>query len=308
MLTCMVSICLLSHLAIFVDILGITSAASDKEIKRAFLMKAKQFHPDVNKSADAPKKFSTINEAYETLGNEQKRRVYDATGMSSNDQQNANQRGDFGFNPFGFAFSAFRKGGQKQEQTRSFEEILKEFEQFFDMNETTTNSQGPQSKKAKGVIKGRDIQQNVAVSFKESALGCSKDISFARNENCGTCDGSGAKPGIKETKCTVCNGSGHIVEQMNQVTMVQIECEDCEGMGTTVPACLACSGIGSVRSKVTETVTIPAGVYSGLVLRSQGKGNQMRKGIGQPGDLLLKVKVEDHETFKREAENVLSEA
>ncbi len=67
------------------DILGVTSAASDKEIKRAFLMKAKQYHPDVNKSKDAPKKFSQINEAYETLGNSEKRRIYDATGMSSND-------------------------------------------------------------------------------------------------------------------------------------------------------------------------------------------------------------------------------
>lgn len=65
--------------------LGVTEAANDKEIKRAFLMKAKQFHPDVNKSAEAPKQFSKINEAYETLGNEQKRRIYDATGMSSND-------------------------------------------------------------------------------------------------------------------------------------------------------------------------------------------------------------------------------
>ena len=69
-----------------VEILGITSAASDKEIKRAFLLKAKQFHPDVNQSAEAPKKFAQINEAYETLGDSQKRRIYDATGMSSNDQ------------------------------------------------------------------------------------------------------------------------------------------------------------------------------------------------------------------------------
>ena len=67
------------------EVLGITSAASDKEIKKAFLMKAKQFHPDVNKADDAPKKFSAINEAYETLGDEKKRRIYDATGMSSND-------------------------------------------------------------------------------------------------------------------------------------------------------------------------------------------------------------------------------
>ena len=69
--TYMVSISIITFDDIlFTDILGITSAASDKEIKRAFLMKAKQFHPDVNKAADAPKKFAAINEAYETLGNE----------------------------------------------------------------------------------------------------------------------------------------------------------------------------------------------------------------------------------------------
>jgi len=158
------------------------------------------------------------------------------------------------------------------------------------------------------VIKGRDIQQDITVSFKESALGCSKDISFARNENCETCEGTGAKPKAMQTKCQVCNGTGHIVEQMNNVSFVKMECEDCEGMGITVTACLSCSGLGSVRSKVSETVAIPAGVYSGLILRSQGKGNQMRKGTGQPGDLLLKVTVEDHEVFKRDAENVLSEA
>ena len=78
-------------------------------------------------------------------------------------------------------------------------------------------------------------------------------------------------------------------------------------MGVTVPACLTCSGIGSVRSKVKETVKIPPGVYTGLVLRSQGKGNQMRPGTGQAGDLLLKITVEEHPYFKREAENVLSE-
>ena len=106
----------------------------------------------------------------------------------------------------------------------------------------------------------------------------------------------------------VCNGTGHIVESLNKVTIVKIECEDCEGTGVTVPACLSCSGIGAVRSKVTEKITVPPGVYSGLVLRSQGKGNQMKKGMGQPGDLLIRVTVQPHETFKRDAENLYSEA
>ena len=133
---------------------------------------------------------------------------------------------------------------------------------------------------SKGTIKGRDIQQAIKVSFEESALGCTKDVSFARNENCQTCDGSGAKPGSNQSKCIVCNGKGHIIEKVKEVTLVQVECEDCEGTGVTMPPCLSCSGLGSVRTKVTEKVTIPSGVYSGLVLRSQGKGNQMRKGLG----------------------------
>ena len=148
----------------------------------------------------------------------------------------------------------------------------------------------------------------VKISFKESALGCTKEVSFARNEICQKCDGTGQKPRAPQARCTVCNGSGYTVEKINNMTMAQIECEACDGMGYTVPPCLSCSGLGSIRAQVTEKVTIPPGVYSDLILRSQGKGNQMKKGVGQPGDLLLKVTVEDHETFSRDAENVISEA
>ena len=101
--------------ALIADVLGVTSAASEKEIKRAFLLKAKQYHPDVNSAKDAPKMFSQINEAYETLGNPEKRRLYDATGMTSNEQQNADQQHgeNLGFNPFSYAFSAFSKKSGK---------------------------------------------------------------------------------------------------------------------------------------------------------------------------------------------------
>jgi len=111
-----------------VEILDVDAKASQPEIKRAFLTLAKKYHPDVNKQPDAVKTFSEINEAYETLSNESKRSIYDATGMSSNEQQSHEQTGGgFGFNPFGFAF-----GGTKAAQDmRSFDEILKEFEEFF---------------------------------------------------------------------------------------------------------------------------------------------------------------------------------
>lgn len=152
------------------------------------------------------------------------------------------------------------------------------------------------------------MQGQITISFKDSALGCTKEVSFARNENCDTCSGSGAKPGAQQTTCTVCMGKGYLVEKLDKVNLAQVECTDCDSMGVTVPACLTCSGLGSIRSKVTESINIPAGVYTGLILRSQGKGNQMKKGTGPAGDLLLTVTVEDHPVFRRDAENVLSDA
>ena len=131
---------------------------------------------------------------------------------------------------------------------------------------------------------------------------------MARNESCETCDGSGAKPNSTQSKCPECNGKGHTIEKSDRGSLIQVECEGCQGLGHSFPSCLSCSGLGSVRSKVIEKVDIPAGVYTGLILRSKGKGNQMKKGMGQPGDLLLKVTVEDHKVFKRDAENIVSEA
>lgn len=119
----------------FVEILEIDSSASNVEIKRAFLQLAKKYHPDVNNSPNAQKHFSEINEAYETLSDSNKRQIYDATGMSSNDQQNMNQQGGgFGFNPFGFAFG----GTKAAADMRSFDEILKEFEDFFTIDPKKT--------------------------------------------------------------------------------------------------------------------------------------------------------------------------
>ena len=106
-------------------------SATQNEIKRAYLTLAKKYHPDVNKSKDAAKTFSEINEAYETLGDDKKREIYDATGMSANDQQSHESAGGgFGFNPFGFAFG----GTKAAKDMRTFDEILKEFEEFFKMD------------------------------------------------------------------------------------------------------------------------------------------------------------------------------
>ena len=85
---------------------------------------------------------------------------------------------------------------------------------------TETESRSQQAARTKGILKGRDVQREITVSFKESALGCNKEVSFARNEICDTCFGTGEKPQAPKTTCQVCNGTGHIVTQINNVTML----------------------------------------------------------------------------------------
>ena len=140
--------------------LGVDVLATQTEIKRAFLKQAQRYHPDRNPSPEAKGKFTSINEAYETLGNEEKRKIYDATGMSSNDQSNHEASG-FSFNPFGFAFG----GSQHAQDMRSFDEILKEFEEFFAMEENSNS-------KIEGV-KGRDIHREIEIDFLTSVQGSS---------------------------------------------------------------------------------------------------------------------------------------
>lgn len=84
------------------DILKVSEVASTAEIRSAYLKQAKQYHPDVNKTREAQKMFAEINEAHETLKDDAKRKIYDQTGMSSNEQEG--QQGAYGFNPFSFAF------------------------------------------------------------------------------------------------------------------------------------------------------------------------------------------------------------
>ena len=96
---------------------------------------------------------------------------------------------------------------------------MDEFEKFFEMSESQAQATKAGAS-VKGTIKGRDIQQTVNVSFEESALGCTKEVTFARNETCQTCDGTGAKPGAVESKCTVCDGKGYIIEKIKGVSIV----------------------------------------------------------------------------------------
>lgn len=70
----------------YYKILGVSLKSNDSEIKKAYFGLAKKFHPDVNKAPDAKNKFAEINQAYETLSDPEKRRNYDSTGMTGDEQ------------------------------------------------------------------------------------------------------------------------------------------------------------------------------------------------------------------------------
>ena len=279
-------------------ILGISRSASEPEIKKAYFSLAKQYHPDVNKAADAKHRFSEIAEyrlfrAYDTLSNSEKRKMYDATGMTGDEQEQARNSGaDFsgGFNPFGGFGPGFGGGQSNFNGFGSFQDILNEFEQMF--------MGGGQSEKKS--FQGEDIHLSVTIPFLDAVKGGQVPVSLERRTVCGTCNGTKVKPGTSPTKCTNCGGRGVVYFQRGPVS-VQTPCQKCRGTGSTIRHhCPTCKGMGITSAQITEIINIPAGVDSGKTLRVLGKGHHAEVKGGRPGHLIVKVTVQSHPIFRRE--------
>ena len=279
----------------YYKVLGLSSNATDSEVKKAYFNLAKKYHPDVNKSPDAKEKFAEINSAYETLGDADKRKAYDATGMTGDEQEQARSQGfgpfDFGggFNPFGGG-GGFSGGGFS-----NFEDIFSEFEDFFGM--------GRQQKKS---YKGEDIVLSIEIPFMDAVHGGKRQVSVEKKSVCGTCNGSKVKPGTKPSKCLNCGGRGVVFFQRGPMS-IQTTCQKCKGSGTVIKNyCPTCRGAGYASGRTTDEVNIPPGVNTGHTLRMANKGHASEGG-GPPGDLLLKVRVQNHSEFKREGYDIISE-
>ena len=278
----------------YYSILGVSKSSSESEIKKAYFGLAKKYHPDVNKDPDAKNKFAEINTAYETLGDSEKKRLYDQTGMTGDEQDQAKNagfdaEGFGGFNPFG-GFSS--QGGAG---FGNFQDIFSEFEEFF--------SQG---KKEKVNYKGEDIHLTLEISFMDSIKGTKRQVSLERKGLCVTCKGSKIKPGTSPTKCTNCGGRGVVFFQRGPMS-IQTVCTRCKGSGSIVKSpCTPCKGSGYSYSDVNENVNIPAGVTHGQSLRMANKGHESESS-GPQGDLLIKVQVTPHAVFKREGQDILSQ-
>ncbi|KAM3126784.1 hypothetical protein pb186bvf_021105 [Paramecium bursaria] len=274
----------------FYEILGVKKGATSSELKQAYYSLAKKFHPDANPSKDAKEKFAEINNAYETLSDESKRKVYDSYGMTGDEQEFANQQDPFG------AYSSFFKQGKKQQGGFEFDEsVFEDFSQFFNMGEQQR------------MLKGSDIYVNVEISFQDSVTGTQQTISIDRNGVCNTCQGSRCKPGTAPGRCTTCGGKGMTFVRQGPIQF-QMTCNKCHGIGTSIKhPCTSCKGQGVGKQNVQESINIPKGINDGQNLRLAGKGSTPDPQV-QPGDLVIKISVKPDNYFKRDGYDVITNA
>lgn len=266
----------------YYEVLGISKGAGEAEIKKAFRQKAMQYHPDKN-SGDkaAEEKFKEVNEAYEILSDPKKKDKYDRFGHAGVDP-------NAGFGAGGFGGAGFN----------GFEDIFGDI--LGGMFGGGFSSGG---RRKNGPAKGRDIQQNVTITFEEAAFGTKKEIQVSKQVLCETCGGSGAEKGSSKVTCTKCGGSGEI--RINQKTpfgqFVNVHpCDKCGGAGQVVEhPCPVCHGSGKVRKNIKLSVEIPAGVDNDSVISLRGQGEPGANG-GPNGDLFVVIHVMAHKEFKRQ--------
>ena len=283
-------------------ILGVDKNASDEEIKKAYRKMAKKWHPDANPNnrKEAEEKFKEVGEAYATLSDPQKRRMYDQFGTAGVNGNYGSGFGGFnGFNGFNGGTYTYSTGGF------GFDDVVDDFVSSifgggFGRSQRTSNPTAPK--------KGNDLRYNVDVTFEESFTGTQKEIVVNKNEKCDTCHGTGAKPGTSVQTCSVCHGTGKVKKAQSLAGFATIQtvvtCENCRGTGKYIPTpCETCKGKGTVRKQVTLNVDIPAGINDDQTLVVQGKGEPGTNG-GPYGDLYVTVRVKRSNVFTRNGDNV----
>ena len=272
----------------YYEILGVTHTASSEDIKKAYRKLAHQYHPDTGKGDEA--KFKEINEAYQVLGNPDRRTQYDRFGTAGVNAPPGGSYGGQGFNveDLGDIFSQGFSGG-------------------FDFGDIFSDIFGTARGRRPRAQRGVDIEVETTISFAESFHGVTKELKLNKFDTCTICSGSGAEPGAKVITCPRCHGQGQIRSTQTTIfgTMsVSHICERCGGLGK-VPekACTACEGSGRLRQNKVLRVDIPAGIRDGTRIRLSNEGEVGYRESGK-GDLYINVRVESDPRFRREDDDI----
>lgn len=266
----------------YYNTLGVSKDASADEIKKAYRKLALKYHPDKGENGNEAK-FKEVNEAYQALGNEQKRQQYDQYGQTFSGGQGQ------GFG--GFDFSGFQQGG--------FGDAEDIFSSFF--------GGGRSRRKSPADIKrGKDLETVIEITFEESLFGGKKDVYANREVSCASCSASGSVTNKQKT-CEKCKGKGQTETirrtMLGNIRQVQV-CSECGGLGE-VPEknCRTCRGEGRVQKSEKIEVEIPAGINQGQTIRVTGKGEAGFRG-GTIGDLYLTVNILASREYGREGDDL----
>lgn len=256
--------------------LGVAQNASPEEIKRAYRKMARKLHPDVNPSEEASDEFKKVSQAYDVLGDAEKRRAY-----------------DMGSDPYATA-----TGGAGYGQGFSFSDIM---DAFFGGGGATQG--GPRSR----MQRGQDALIAVEIELGTAVFGGAEELTFDTAVSCSVCHGDGARPGTGKHTCDICHGSGQVQEVQRSFlgqVMTTRPCQACRGFGEIIDdPCFNCSGEGRIRDRRTITVKVPAGVDTGTRIQLTGEG-EVGSGGGPAGDLYVEVRVRKHATFQRRGDDL----
>lgn len=267
----------------YYGILGVDKKASKDEIKKAFHKLAHQYHPD--KKGGNEEKFKEVNEAYQTLSDDTKRREYDTYGRTFSGAGNGGGAGFEGFGGF---------GGQGFEGV----DLGDIFGDIFG---------GGFGAGRQEVERGRDISIDIELSFEESIFGAHRSVLLGKTSRCDTCSGSGAKPGTKLKKCATCNGKGRVTEMRRSFLgtfSTVAACSACHGRGETPDEkCKTCGGLGIHRKQEEVSIAVPPGIQDGEMIRLSGRGEGVAQGVS--GDLYVKIHVKPHRVYRREGNNLV---
>jgi len=270
----------------YYKILDVDKGASQEDIKKAFRKLAHKYHPDKEGGDEA--KFKELNEAFQVLGNPEKRRQYDQFGTTF--EQGGPGFGGFG-NGFGQGFGGFDVG--------DLGDIL---------GDLFGGAAGPRGRTRRS--RGSDIEVDAEINFKETVIGSEKILNLYKNTKCAHCNGNGAEPGTKISECKNCNGSGQVQTVQRTVfgsfQSVRV-CPECRGEGKRPEnPCKECKGTGVTKQSQQIKIKIPAGIDNGEVIKLAGQGEEAPYG-GRAGDLYIHVRVRPDERFKRDGLNIVSQ-
>jgi len=255
--------------------LGVARDASPEAIKRAYHRLARKLHPDVNSHDGAEEEFKKVSQAYDVLGDPEKRRAFDA-----------------GSDPYGGANANFGQGF-------SFSDVM---DAFFGQAAGGAG-RGPRSRKRRG----QDALIQIEIDLAQAVFGAERELTMDTAVLCGTCAGSGSQPGTSTRTCDVCGGRGEIHQVQRSFlgqVMTSRTCSACQGIGTVIAnPCFECSGEGRVRTRRNLKLRVPAGVDTGTRIQLPGEG-EVGTGGGPAGDLYVEVVVTAHETYQRRGDDL----